>query len=134
MYADLGTSEQILYDLLLERDPEHVISHVPGTTFTEHKEFVRSKPYKAWYLIAFIDENSEENENAGAIYLTDAREVGIFVFRSWQGQGVGSMALADLSRRQKGPLYANINPANEGSVRFFTRHGFAHIQNTYRHD
>ena len=39
----------LLYELLDNRN--HSISHKDRTTFSEHENFVKSKPYKHWYLI-----------------------------------------------------------------------------------
>ena len=40
-----------LYELLAERDPVANISHREMPTFDQHRKFVDSRPYKAWYLI-----------------------------------------------------------------------------------
>ena len=119
-------AEHFLYGMLDERDMDHAISHKELPTWEKHCGFVHSKPYLAWYLI--------ENDGGvlGNIYLTANREVGIFLYSGAQGQRIGTLALEMLRMQHPGPLYANISPNNEGSMRFFGRHGFKHIQNTLK--
>jgi RimJ/RimL family protein N-acetyltransferase len=91
----------------------------------EHFDFIANKPYEQWYLI------ESDDEILGTIYLTKRREVGISVFKEHRGKGIGDWALKELQKKHPGPLYANINPANTPSKRFFEGHGFKHIQDTY---
>ena len=122
---------EILYDLLGEREAHQNISHKEMPTFEEHCKFVQSDPYKAWYLIITTDSLFGTGEIVGAIYLTYSNEIGIQIFRNHQGQGYGEQAIRELAARFKGPFLANINPDNEGSIRFFKKLGAKHLQNTY---
>ena len=125
---DYAESERIgnLWSLLVERTPEQSISHKKMPQWGEHVSFVHSRPYLAWYFIAI-------NEwTVGSIYLSMDREVGISILKSHQGQGIGTEALEELIKLHGGPLLANINPVNQPSIDFFKKHGFEHIQNTYR--
>ena len=117
----------MLFELLTKRDPIANISHKRMPTYDEHREFVRSKPYDAWYLI------KTNGEYIGAIYLTNASEIGISLFREHQGKGFGARAVRMLMRKypSRKRYLANINPRNELSIRFFQKLGFTHIQNTY---
>ncbi len=125
-----GRRWQVLYNLLQERTPEQSISHKGMPTYEDHKRFVESNPYAAWYFLC-----GEDYEMIyGSMYLTRDREIGLFVFEKYQHQGVGSLAMKELMKIHKGPFYANISPENEASQKFFERHGFRHIQNTYKHD
>jgi RimJ/RimL family protein N-acetyltransferase len=118
-------ADQILYNLLAERPVYSRISHKGMPTMKEHQAFMRSIPYQAWYLILV-------NEAAvGSVYLTRAREVGLFVFKTHQGEGVGREALRLLREKHPGPLFANINPGNRQSRNFFVRNGFKLKQVTY---
>lgn len=125
-------ASMFLYELLKERleEPEKNISHKGLPALAEHQQFVRSRPYRAWYLIELVPAGAVPVW-IGAIYLTLAREVGIHVLRAHRGEGYGSVALKELRRQWPGRLLANINPANAGSIAFFEKHGARHIQNTY---
>ena len=70
---DYPGAEEILFDLLRERTPEQSISHKSLPTRIQHRMFIGSQPYKAWYLI-------EVSDVVGAIYLTYYDEIGIFIF------------------------------------------------------
>lgn len=125
-----------LYHLLTERDPSINISHKKMPSFREHERFFNSKPYRFWYLIEV------DGSAVGACYLTKKNEVGIAVSSQHRGKGYGLEAVNLLTQRHKplkaipskrsGQFIANINPANERSIRLFRKLGFVHIQNTYR--
>ncbi len=112
-----------LYAQLLEREPEANISHKGMPTVDEHLAFVRSNPYADWCLI-------EEQYIVGATYLTDAGEIGIFIFKHSQGRGFGPMAVEMMMEKHPGRILANISPANERSRAMFEKLGFTLIQHT----
>ena len=118
-------AQEILYSLLKERTPEQSISHKQMPSWEDHVAFIKSEPYQAWYLIEVND------EIVGSIYLSKQREVGLFLFEKFKGQGYGRQALARLKYLHPGRLLANINPKNEASRKFFEREGFKLIQQTY---
>ena len=114
-----------LFNLLNERKPWQSISHKQMPTFDEHDAFVKSDPYRVWYLI-------EVNGGvAGCVYLTDEREIGISIYEKMKGKGVGSEAVRLMMDMYDGPIYANINPLNDASREFFTKMGFVPLQVTY---
>jgi RimJ/RimL family protein N-acetyltransferase len=116
----------VLYQLLEERKPEINISHRELPTWSDHCAFVASHPYEAWYLL------KADADIVGAIYLSRADEIGLFVFQAHQGRGYGRRALELLMERHPRERYlVNINPANEHSIAFVSKFGFRHIQNTY---
>ena len=118
---------RILYDLLAERPPEASISHKKMPTWEEHLAFIASDPYWSWYLI----------QNAagivGCVYLSYQNEIGISIFREFQGRGYGPEAV-NLLIEEQGPIWnmhggvspwrANVNPRNAPSIRMFERLGF----------
>jgi len=116
---------KFLYDAMKERTPDQSISHKKMPTMDEHAAFFYSKPYTAWYLLKVDD------EYVGSIYLTDNREIGIFILNKHQGKGYGSQAVSEIMSKWPGPIYANINPRNEASIAFFEKLGAKHIQNTF---
>jgi len=132
-------TEQVLYDLLLERPPEANISHQEMPTMFEHMKFVRSQPYKAWYLIqewppTYEDAvfRGERPEWVGAVYLTKQNEIGVFVFERFWGKGYASGGIKLLMKEHEGPYLANVSPENRASGMLFFKLGFKHIQNTYK--
>lgn len=119
----------MLYELLLERTPEQSISHKQMPTWGEHKAFVDSNPYEAWYLIESGEGVSAEY--VGAIYLTKLREVGIFIFKRFHCKGMAGQAINLLREAHPGSLLANVNPKNEASKKLWERQGGEIIQVTY---
>ena len=123
-------ADRILYELLKERDGADGIniSHNGKTpAWREHLKFVRSKPYRVWFLIL-----TETQEVAGAIYLSKRDEIGVHLFKAFQGRGIGPEAIRELMRRTpRRRFYANVNPANDRSKAMFERLGFRHVQETF---
>lgn len=115
----------VLYTLLAERTPEQAISHKKMPTKEEHVAFVRSLPYKVWYLLIV------EGDYVGSAYLTKANELGIFIFSEKKGHGYADSAIKQIMKRFSPPFYANINPENEASLKFFIELGFELVQVTY---
>src|SRR3990167_4523293 len=115
--SDREDAPKILYDLLAERTPEQSISHAEMPTWEEHIDFVeRHNPrseigaygfefYEEWYLI------EEEGTIVGSIYLTQADEIGISVFRAFRRRGFGTKAVGLLLQQHpKEAFFANVNP------------------------
>lgn len=130
---DVGVNHEILgemYALLEEREAYQSISHKKMPTFEEHSKFVLSDPYKCWFRILKLHTDGS-GVMAGTIYLTRQNEIGIQLFKRFTGQGIGKQAVEMLMQNNPGPFYANINPDNKGSIRFFEKLGAKHIQNTY---
>ena len=124
--AMVPSSIEILYDLLWEREPHMNISHEKMPSLEEHEAFVKSEPYTGWWLI------EDGDVIRGSVYLTDRREVGIFIFKSSKGKGYGTDALAFLEANYGLPLYANIAPGNKASQEFFIRKGYVPCQVTLK--
>lgn len=134
------TAERFLYELLRERstedDPNVNISHRALPTWQQHRRFMRSRPYRAWYLIKM-----PVGGFCGYVSLTRRNEIGIVVEREHRGMGFGKQAVQAIIARHKplpgiaserrGSFLANINPMNASSIAMFSGLGFKHIQNTY---
>lgn len=118
---------EYLYLLLAERPPEANISHRQMPTMEQHRQFVDRRPYEAWYLI----ESTSTKDLVGSVYLTHAREVGIFIKAGHQGEGYGVAAVKELIRQHPGKLLANVAPSNQRSIEFFKRMGWKQIQVTF---
>ncbi len=119
---------EFLYGLLGEREDHVNISHKKMPTFEEHEAFVKSEPYEAWYIML------DDDDFVGSVYLTDRREVGIFISKLHQGMRYGSEALAFMEKTHGLPIYANISVNNPGSVAFFRSKGFTPLQITLLKD
>ena len=119
---------EILYRLLAGRSKHVNISHRKMPSRHEHLAFVRSRPYKAWYLIQIAPK-----EYAGGIYLSKTGEIGIFLFKEHQGKGLGKKAVEALMKKHRmvKRFLANVSPKNSRSIEFFNGLKFKHIQNTY---
>lgn len=113
-----------LYALLTEREAHINISHRQMPTAEQHLAFVRSKPYRAWYLCHV------KRRVVGAVYLTKHDEVGVFIFREHRGKGHGARAVKALLKKHPGRLLANINPENTASLALFKALGFVPRQIT----
>ncbi len=115
-----------LYRLLKERTSTVNISHRRMPTYDEHKHFILSNPYSAWYIIKL------KNTKVGSIYLSKQNEIGIFIKKEYQNLHLGKTALKLLIKKHKRKRYlANINPMNKKSIKFFKNNGFNLIQHTY---
>lgn len=128
-----------LYTMLLERDPICNISHKNMPTMIQHKKFVDSKPYKLWYIIREIRNDIQSHVVVGNSYLTNNNEIGIFINKDSQNKGFGDVALKTMIKFSNSAFkiktfFANIAPLNEGSKKFFIKHGFKKIHDTYRKD
>lgn len=122
-----------LYELLKQRKAWQSISHKAMPSYDDHIEFVKSEPYSAWYMI--MDNRGVNGiiDPVGAIYLTRNKEIGISIFKAYQGKGYGRAAVEELMNLHKGPFLANINPLNVPSRKFFEELGFTLLQVTYSH-
>ena len=140
VYRDGREAIDALYALLRVRseedDPYVNISHRKLPSLHDHAAFVRSHPYRAWYLVRV------DGLTAGSVNLTKLNEVGIVLHPDYRGKGVGKAALklvlnrhrplAGIPAHRSGHWLANIHPLNERSTRLFEGLGFKHIQNTYQ--
>lgn len=127
-----GDSEHVntLFDLLHERTKDQSISHTKMPGYIRHCKFVQSRPYRIWFLIRDL----ETKDIAGSVYLTKQNEIGIFVFKKYQGRHCGPAAVRMLMQEYKGPFLANINPRNPDSIKMFVSLGFELLQVTYNHE
>lgn len=136
-------AEDFLYLLMRERqdDPEINISHKELPSWNAHQQFVRSRPYRFWYLIDYMEPDKKESLWVGYVSATNNNEIGIIVQRHARGKGVGPMALRMFlgnhnplppsPSSRNGNWQANIAPGNAHSKHVFGKLGFTLIQETY---
>ena len=117
---------RFLYNLLKERNPVVYISHRKMPKYKEHVNFVKSKPYSKWHIIF------QNNKKIGSIYLSKQNEIGLFLKKNVQGEGIGYTALKILIKNNPRSRYlANVAPKNIMSIKFFKKNKFILIQHTY---
>ena len=96
---------EFLFKLLQDRKPNVSISHKKMSTYSQHIEFIESKPYEKWYIV-LLDE-----KNIGSTYLSKNDEIGISLIEEMQGKGMGSRILELIIEKNPRNRYlANINP------------------------
>ena len=117
---------EFLYDLLKTRGSLASISHKELPTYNEHVKFVMKKPYAKWYVIKF------GNKRVGSTYLSLQDEIGIFIKKEFQRNGIGKKAVRLLMKKNPRTRYlANVAPNNKKHQEFFKKLGFTGLQYTY---
>lgn len=96
------------------------ISHQKMPSYTKHCQFVASSPYARWYIIL----DADTDEKVGVIYLTQKREIGVFIMPWARRRLHAKHAVEEIIKEEGYPIYANINPRNSRSICFFKRLGF----------
>ena len=131
----IPTDEQIilLYELLKLRS--HSISHDSIPSFSEHSNFVRNNPYRAWFLLRL-------NEKLiGSIYTTLENVLGVNVLDShleYCLEPVVSKAMSELEPLpfvpsvRAGYFSINIPFSNKFMIAKFETLGFIATQITYK--
>lgn len=115
-----------LYDLLKEREPKENISHKKMPTYSQHKKFVLSKPYRKWFVIV------QDNQKIGAVYLTDINEIGLHLKKEYNKNTIKRQILKKIIETDgKNRYLVNISPQNEDAIKFFKSQDFRLIQYTY---
>lgn len=127
---------EFLYQLLMERPAEANISHQAMPSFAEHANFVRSRPYREWFLIC------ESDAFVGAIYVTWNNEIGVFVLKKARRLGYAVFAvnyirlnlspMPPVPSARSGNFVAHVAPGNTASKALFERLGGKLIQVTYQ--
>jgi RimJ/RimL family protein N-acetyltransferase len=98
----------------------------------QHLKFVRSRPYRSWWLIRSREQGLINGIVFGACYVSKQNEIGIQIFKQHQGKGVAKTALELLLEMHRGErLLANISPRNDVSAKLFRSFGFRMVQYTY---
>ena len=130
------TAARVLYALLSDRPQESRISHRTMPDYAAHEAFVRSRPYRLWWLIRV------DGGFVGDIHVTHLNEIGVFIFSAFRGNGYGAQAvklfmarhrpLPAIKAKRIGSWLANIAPENDDGASFFKKLGFKKVQETWR--
>jgi RimJ/RimL family protein N-acetyltransferase len=127
-----------LYQILQERlqDRSLNISHAKLPTRAAHARFIRSKPYRAWYLI------KAGSVRIGHIWVNRQNEIGLTLLKTARRKGYEAAALMALLDRHRplppipskraGSFLANVSPDNQALMRVLKSLGAEKIQCTYR--
>ena len=113
---------RFLYGLLKERKSYQNISHKELPTWEDHVKFIKTKPYKDWFIVY----QPSTREQIGSIYLSKENEIGIFIKKKFIYRGYGKKALSSLMEyfSHVKEFKANIAPFNSASICFFVNQGF----------
>lgn len=111
-----------LYGLLAEREPYQNISHKEMPSFQDHVKFVKSKPYKEWFVIY----DTEQKKRVGSVYLSKNNEIGVFISKDQKRKNFGKKAVLQTMEyfNHVKEIKANIAPTNSSSICFFVNMGF----------
>jgi RimJ/RimL family protein N-acetyltransferase len=130
---------QILYRLLQERYDPSCYANIPGMatdelpTYKQHKQYLISEPYKFHVL---FHEKRQPDIIKAALYLKRDGDVGIFVFKKYWGQGIGTKALTEflefLKYYTRGTTTATVNIENKASQALFEKLGFQKVGYVYK--
>ena len=114
---------RFLHGLLQQRKHFQNISHKEMPTYTEHINFVTSRPYLHWYI------PTKDGKYVGSTYISKKNEIGIFFLEDHTHLGYGSQVLDILFEKHKNiqVFKANISPLNSDSIAFFANKGFKYL-------
>lgn len=140
----------LLYQLLEERPEIANISHSKMPSFEEHVLYVRSMPYREWWIVTAPPQEPRkglaetvhfEPVSIGAVYATEANEVGVAIFKRFWRRGYAEAALRLLlgqiepapaiSGERRGAFVAHVAPGNEASHALFRKLRGKPVQITY---
>lgn len=122
-----------LYELLKMRMSSHNISNLNLPTYEEHRSFVFSNPYRAWYLI-------QHNKNyVGSFYLLKNNSIGIFLkpqnlnfFKNVVDFLIAHYKPLPLIKSVRAPFFSiNTSPKNKDLIRIIEDSGGKLAQKTY---
>ena len=122
----------ILYKLLQDR--KFSISHENLPTFEDHKEFVKTNPYKYWYIIL------NENEIIGSFYINYDNSIGLNLI--YQNKQILKDIINFIKNKFKPEkpkksliarnFYINVSNQNEELIKIFEELDILKIQISYK--
>ena len=117
-----------LYNLLKRRSSRVKISHKKMPILSQHKKFVKSKPYSRWYIIL------KNKKKIGSIYLTQLNEIGMSLRKEFDYKEIKESVLEKLiAQSPKDRYLINISPKNKRAMNFYKKKGFKLIQYTFEY-
>ena len=128
------TDEQIeiLYSML--KDREHSISLKKNISYNEHRKFVNSMPYRAWYIVKYLD------GYLGSFYLSNSNTVGINITTGDKMDVITSIIayinfkykpLPEIPSERASNFTINISPYDEELIQIIESLGGDKVQLTY---
>ena len=121
-----SSDHRFLYNLLKNRNPKSNISHKFLPSYSQHLDFIKSKPYSKWYIIYY------QNQKCGSVYLSKQNEIGMHLGKKYNSSNIQNDSLQIIMDKNPRNRYlVNINPKNKESIKFFKSKNFKLIQYTY---
>ena len=122
---------ELLYNFLKNRHSP--ISHQSMPAFSEHKAFVYSHPYRAWYLI------KTGSQYVGTVYLLSNNTLGVHLESGYENALSDVLGLIKTKHRPlkaiksvRGGFFSiNVSPNNHQMLDALNKLGAVHIQSTY---
>lgn len=123
---------RILYKLLESR--KHYISHREMPSYGEHAEFVRARPYRAWYIIF------HEVKPIGSVYLTEDNLVGLNIEEEQINASLPSVMRFIEKKYKPNPglkslrcdrFSINVSPSNQTLIKAIEEYGAVAVQITF---
>ena len=127
-----SASVRTLYELLKVRN--FSISHEKLPSFEEHEKFVKSHPYRQWWLV------QENSKLIGSVYLTNDNAIGINLIEEDQRIYYGILEkiihentpLPQIPSVRPKFFYVNVAPENLALKDALSKMGAKHTQCSYR--
>ena len=120
---------RFLYKLLKERNPKENISHKEMPSYKEHIKFLKSKPYKKWYII------EKNRKKIGSIYFSKQNEIGVHFLSKMSNESILQTAIQEVIKKNPGEKYfINLSPRNNDQISFLKKSGFSLAQHTFEYD
>jgi hypothetical protein len=121
-----SSDHRFLYNLLKNRNPKSNISHKFLPSYSQHLDFIKSKPYSKWYIIYY------GSQKCGSVYLSRQNEIGMHLEKKYASSIIQNDSLQIIMNKNPRNRYlVNINPKNKESIKFFKSKNFKLIQYTY---
>ena len=130
----IPTSMQIalLYDLLNSR--AHSISHQKPASLSDHTNFVKNHPYRAWFLITCLD------AYIGTVYVSDSNTIGVNLIDAYIEHSLGEVIakiqskyepLPPIASVRSGSFAVNVPSSHDAMISKFNDLGYQCIQVTF---
>lgn len=130
----VGTADddvELLFSLLQRR--QHGISHQVMPAFAEHKQFVLSHPYRAWFFVVV------GSYAVGSVYLLDSNHIGVNIdseYYQYMAPAIELLAqmyapLPAIASVRAAQYQVNVSPENEMLIDALQTLGASVVQHTY---
>lgn len=120
------SDSNFLYELLKSRNPIENISHKEMPTHKQHLNFIKSKPYKNWYIILY------KKIPIGSLYLSKINEIGIHMLPKYDKTLFYTETINFIIKNNPDSrLLVNVGNMNKKMISYYKKIGFQLIQYTF---